>query len=229
MPYFHKLYENGELPQRAKLVYLYLFDRKDRDGKAWPGIKRMAADLSVSRSTVKRAIKDLEKAKLIRKEAHFRENGSSTSNRYYLLWVPKIRYRPPRGNCVFSVDRGAVQNDLPWRTHSKWSVRQKRWEWKSDLYWKITINIFRKEKYIWAKIRKTSWQGVSYYGNIWTKEKKQHITRGFVTMTIHFDVGHLPPSETFYQSDPPSFYDGNSPCAFKHYAFERNTFVSARM
>ena len=85
MPYFHKLYENGELPHRAKLVYLYLFDRKDRGGKAWPGIKRMAADLSVSRSAVKRTIKDLEKAKLIRKEAHFRENGSSTSNRYYLL------------------------------------------------------------------------------------------------------------------------------------------------
>ena len=36
----------------------------------------MAADLSVSRSTVKRDIKDLEKAELIRKEAHFRENGA---------------------------------------------------------------------------------------------------------------------------------------------------------
>ena len=77
MPYFHTLSENGELPHRAKLVCLYLFGRKDRDGKAGPGVNRMAADLSVSRSTVKRAIKDLEKAELIRKEAHFRENGNS--------------------------------------------------------------------------------------------------------------------------------------------------------
>ena len=42
-------------------------------------------DLSLSRSTVKRAIRDLEKASLIRKEPHYRENGSATSNRYYIL------------------------------------------------------------------------------------------------------------------------------------------------
>ena len=41
--------------------------------------------MSLSQSTVKRAVKDLEKAGLIRKEPHYRENGSATSNRYYLL------------------------------------------------------------------------------------------------------------------------------------------------
>ena len=52
---------------------------------AWPGLNTIAKDLSLSRSTVKRAVKDLEKAGLIRKEPHYRENGSATSNRYYLL------------------------------------------------------------------------------------------------------------------------------------------------
>ena len=85
MSYFQKLYENDELPHRAKLVYLYLYDRMDKEKKAWPGIKTIARELSLSRSTVKRAIKDLEKASLIRKEPHYRENGSATSNRYYLL------------------------------------------------------------------------------------------------------------------------------------------------
>ena len=70
MSYFQKLYENSELPHRAKLVYLYLHDRMDQEGKAWPGIKTIAADLSLSRSTVKRAIRDLEEADLIRKEPH---------------------------------------------------------------------------------------------------------------------------------------------------------------
>lgn len=51
MSYFQKLYENGELPHRAKLVYLYLHDRMDKERKAWPGIKTIAADLSLSRST----------------------------------------------------------------------------------------------------------------------------------------------------------------------------------
>ena len=65
--------------------YVYLHDRMDSEKKAWPGLNTIAKDLSVSRSTVKRAVKDLEKTGLIRKEPHFRENGSATSNRYYLL------------------------------------------------------------------------------------------------------------------------------------------------
>lgn len=90
MPYFSKLYQNGELPHRAKLVYIYLYDRsaydaRDKEHKSWPGINTIANDLSLSRSTVKRAIADLEKAGLIRKEPHYRENGSATSNRYYLV------------------------------------------------------------------------------------------------------------------------------------------------
>lgn len=84
MPYFTKLY-HADLPHRAKLVYIYLHDRMDNEKKAWPGLGTIAKDLSLSRSTVKRAVKDLEKAGLIRKESHFRENGSATSNRYYLI------------------------------------------------------------------------------------------------------------------------------------------------
>lgn len=74
-----------ELPHRAKLVYIYLHDRMDKDHKAWPGLNTIARELSLSRSTVKRAIQDLEQEGLLRKEAHYRENGSATSNRYYLL------------------------------------------------------------------------------------------------------------------------------------------------
>lgn len=84
MPYYTKLYQT-DLPHRAKLVYIYLHDRMDAEHKAWPGLNTIAKDLSLSRSTVKRAVKDLAKAGLIRKESHYRENGSATSNRYYLL------------------------------------------------------------------------------------------------------------------------------------------------
>ena len=85
MPYYAKLYRNDKLLPRAKLVYIYLHDRMDQGNKAWPSIHTIAKDLSISRSTVKRAIKDLEKVELIRKESHYRQNGSATSNRYYLL------------------------------------------------------------------------------------------------------------------------------------------------
>ena len=85
MSYFEKLYRNDELPQRAKLVYIYLYDHRDAVGKAWPSVKRIAKELSISENTARRAIQDLEKAGLIRKEYAYRENGSFTSNRYYLL------------------------------------------------------------------------------------------------------------------------------------------------
>lgn len=52
---------------------------------AYPGVKRIARELSISEKTARRAIKDLEKAGLVRKEYAYRENGSFTSNRYYLL------------------------------------------------------------------------------------------------------------------------------------------------
>ena len=84
MSYFRKLYYYDQLPSRAKAVYIYLFDRRDVENKAWPSIKRIASDLSLSENTVRRAIKDLEKNGLLRKEYAFRENGSYTSNRYYL-------------------------------------------------------------------------------------------------------------------------------------------------
>lgn len=77
-----------DLPHRAKLVYLYLYDRKNKDNVTWPGLNTIAKELSLSRSTVKRAIGDLEQAGLVRKEAHYRDNGSATSNRYYIL-LPK--------------------------------------------------------------------------------------------------------------------------------------------
>ena len=85
MSFFEKLYRNDELPNRAKLVYIYLYDRRDVVGKAWPSVKRIAKDLSISEKTVRRAIQDLEKAGLVRKEYAYRESGSFTSNRYYLL------------------------------------------------------------------------------------------------------------------------------------------------
>ena len=85
MSYFEKLYRNDELPQRAKLVYIYLCDRRDKEGKSWPSVKRIAKDLSISEKTVRRAVQDLEKANLIRKEYAYRKNGSHTSNRYYVL------------------------------------------------------------------------------------------------------------------------------------------------
>jgi DNA-binding MarR family transcriptional regulator len=74
----------ADLPHRARVVYMYLKDRAGRDGSCWPAIGAVARDLSLSRSTVKRAIADLIRADFLRKEARYRENGSKSSCLYTL-------------------------------------------------------------------------------------------------------------------------------------------------
>lgn len=83
MSYFGKLYQE-EIPSRAKTVYMYLKDRSNAQGECWPAIKTIARDTSMSVSTVKRAIDDLLKNGLLRKERRFRESGGNSSNRYFI-------------------------------------------------------------------------------------------------------------------------------------------------
>ena len=61
MSYFGTIYADTELPSRARAVYMYLRDRADSEGKCWPGIKTIASDMRLSRSTVKRALTDTYK------------------------------------------------------------------------------------------------------------------------------------------------------------------------
>ena len=84
MAYFQSIY-HSELSHRARAVYMYLKDHADKQGRCWTGIKTIAADLDMSRSTVKRALDDLCKEGLISKEPRWRENGSYTSNLYRVL------------------------------------------------------------------------------------------------------------------------------------------------
>ncbi len=83
MGYFKSIY-NSELPHRAVVVYMYLHDRSDKEGKCYPSIGTIAKELKLSRSTVKRAIADLERDSYIRKEQRWRENGGKSSNMFYI-------------------------------------------------------------------------------------------------------------------------------------------------
>ena len=80
---FRSIYAS-DLSHRAKSVYMYLKDRADSEGRCWPAIKPIALELGLSRSTVKRALDDLVRAGLLRKDPRWRENGSYTSNLYQI-------------------------------------------------------------------------------------------------------------------------------------------------
>ena len=83
MAYFQNIY-HSDLSHRARAVYMYLKDRADSEGRCWPGIRTIAAELGFSRSTVKRALDELCQAGLLTKESRWRENGGRTSNLYRL-------------------------------------------------------------------------------------------------------------------------------------------------
>lgn len=85
MPIFKSIYQRTELSHKATVVYIYLKDHADKNGTCWPGIKTIAKDLKMSKSTVLRAMNELCDAGLVKKEHRWRENGSMTSNLYTLL------------------------------------------------------------------------------------------------------------------------------------------------
>lgn len=71
-----------ELPHRAIAVYIYLLDRANKDGECWPAIPTIALELKLSQSTVRRALRDLRKAKLIETEQRYRTKGGKSSLLY---------------------------------------------------------------------------------------------------------------------------------------------------
>lgn len=75
----------ADLPHRAVAVYLYLSDRANKEGTCYPAIGTIARELSLSVSTVKRAISDLEKGGFIKKTQRWRDNGGRSSLLYEIL------------------------------------------------------------------------------------------------------------------------------------------------
>jgi len=81
MGYFDSIYA-ADLPHRAVTVYMYLKNRSNADGTCWPAVRTISKDLHLSRATVQRALRDLERSGWLEKEPRWRENGSSSSNLY---------------------------------------------------------------------------------------------------------------------------------------------------
>lgn len=81
----HDFIYRMELPHRAVSVYIYLAERADREGKCWPAVPTIARELRLSPTTVRRAVRDLRKAGLIRTEQRYRDSGGKSSLLYVLL------------------------------------------------------------------------------------------------------------------------------------------------
>lgn len=90
MNWFESIYSDN-LPSRAVAVYMYLVQRANSDGQCWPSERRIAMDLSMSKSTVKRAVTDLVKSGYIRTEQRYRKSGAKSSLLYTVANFEKHR------------------------------------------------------------------------------------------------------------------------------------------
>nr|WP_321482600.1 helix-turn-helix domain-containing protein [uncultured Cohaesibacter sp.] len=104
----------------TKLVLMALADSADDDGFCWPKLDTIASKASTSRSTVKRAIKELADLNLLSVEHRERENGASATNYYWVnvghnpdLYVQDVegaKMNPSRTS-EEQTEQGGVQNE----------------------------------------------------------------------------------------------------------------------
>lgn len=74
----------ADLSHRAVSVYIYLYDRANKDDECWPSNPTIAKELKLSESTVRRALKDLRKEGFIVTEQRYRKHGGKSSLLYKL-------------------------------------------------------------------------------------------------------------------------------------------------
>lgn len=74
-----------DLPHRAVAVYVYLYDRANKNRECWPSVKTIADDIKLSPATVRRAIKDLRKAGLIETTQRYRTKGGTSTLKFTLI------------------------------------------------------------------------------------------------------------------------------------------------
>ena len=85
MAFHTRIYNDERVLSRAKAVYLYLSDHQGTKDETWPGLNTVARELNMSRSTVIRAIADLERLGYVRKEPAFRPDKAQSANRYRVI------------------------------------------------------------------------------------------------------------------------------------------------
>lgn len=73
------------LPHRAVVVYYYLCERANKEGECWPAVPTISREIKLSEATVRRAIRDLEKTRLIETEQRYRTKGGKSSLLFKLI------------------------------------------------------------------------------------------------------------------------------------------------
>jgi len=80
----------SDLSTRARIVFMYLSYRSNKENTCFPSIKTIARECGMAVSTVKRALGDLDLSGYIKKDSRYREDNGQTSNLYTLVEQPQV-------------------------------------------------------------------------------------------------------------------------------------------
>jgi len=86
--YSYNMIFNMDISCHAKLIYLYLCRCADSEAKSFPSRNTIAKSCSISLTSVKNAIRELIKERLLKREEQYRSDGSQTSNLYTIFSEP---------------------------------------------------------------------------------------------------------------------------------------------
>lgn len=75
----------SDLSTRARIVFMYLSYRSNKENTCFPSIKTIARECGMAVSTVKRALGDLDCSGYIKKDPRYRDDNGQTSNLYTLV------------------------------------------------------------------------------------------------------------------------------------------------
>ncbi|UQZ86418.1 hypothetical protein SK3146_05711 [Paenibacillus konkukensis] len=82
----YRLLAEAALPPAAKLLYSYLLDfAGGRGGTVWLSSRRLAAEVGLSTSAIRRNLHRLEKNELIQLTSRYSEEGIRLTNKITLL------------------------------------------------------------------------------------------------------------------------------------------------
>ncbi|WP_201318503.1 helix-turn-helix domain-containing protein [Paenibacillus sp. EPM92] len=82
----YRLLAGAALPSSAKLLYSYLLDLAGgRTGTVWLSSRRLAAEVGVSSSAVRRNLHRLEQCGLIRLKSRYSAEGARLTNKITML------------------------------------------------------------------------------------------------------------------------------------------------
>jgi len=182
----------SDLSTRARIVFMYLSYRSNKENTCFPAIKTIARECGMGVSTVKRALNDLLENGYVQKDPRFRDDNGQTSNLYTLVEEKAVDVQSE--NTVELLDSG-WQEDIAHGGEIEETLVASDSEtlFSAD----ATVESSRESELLWpwSDFFRDALEGVQYFGNK-RDSRIRNISGEAATFNVNgsYPTGEPPPS-----------------------------------